>query len=309
MKIHLYFLSMIFVFDQMEMAASTSDGEQQSPQPEDGVMNNDQGYTKELASHLNQLRHENTLCDVTIIIGQRRFQAHKVVLCATSSYFSAMFTGSFHESSQSEVTIPEGSRVAFEKLLDFAYTGGLLLSTTTITDIISMACYMQFNRAIPLCALFLRQSYVRKSIQPQDAFTILNMANSHQLFLIEESARDYLASRFVEFCEMSCFLEEVSAEYVESVLGRKDLGLWATEEQVRIAGLFKLFFLTTQISASKSYTTPKQKKTLPYQSYIVRGVCLLIFTDLIEVLSYFECSQRCRFVVAILGTFVYAIYQ
>ena len=234
LKVHLYFLCMIFVFDQMEMAASISDGEQQSPQPEDGVMNNVKGYTEELASHMNQLRHENTLCDVTIIIDQCRFQAHKVVLCAASSYFSAMFTSGFQESSQSEVTIPEGSSEAFEKLLDFAYTGGLLLSTTTITDVISMACYMQFNRATPLCADFLKEAYVKKSIQPQDAFTILSLATSHQLSLIEESTRNYLASRFVEFSETPCFLEKASAEYVESVLERKDLGLWATEEQVSI---------------------------------------------------------------------------
>ena len=221
------------------LASTSSDSDQQSSSHQEShnhtsaeVMNSDEEYTKDLASHLNQMRHENTLCDVTIVVDRRRFHAHKVVLCAASSYFSAMFTGGFHESSQSEVTIPDGSSEAFQKLLDFAYTGGLLLSATTITDVISMACYMQFNKAIPLCASFIEGAFVKKSIQPQHAFTILNLATSHQLSLIQKSARDYLASRFVEFSQTTCFLEEASSEYVESVLERKDLGVWATEEQV-----------------------------------------------------------------------------
>ena len=41
---------------------------------------------------LNDFRTQNLLSDVTIRVGTRDFNAHRVVLAATSPYFQAMFT-------------------------------------------------------------------------------------------------------------------------------------------------------------------------------------------------------------------------
>ena len=188
-------------------------------------------YTTELAFHLNELRNQETLCDVTIIVNHRRFRAHKVVLCAASSYFSAMFTSGFQETSQAEINI-EGNSEAFERLLDFAYTGTLKLSPELISEIISMASYMQFNKAAPLCSRYLKAAYKKKAIRLPDAFNILNLAITHEFPSLQRHAQNYLAANLVEFSSTSSFLKEASAEYVESLLKRKDLVLWAKEEQV-----------------------------------------------------------------------------
>ena len=62
---------------------------------------------KTLLETLDGLRHTGDLCDVTIVVGSRRINAHKVVLSACSPYFKAMFTGEMTESRQQEVNIGE----------------------------------------------------------------------------------------------------------------------------------------------------------------------------------------------------------
>jgi len=54
---------------------------------------------------INVLRKHRELCDVVLIVGQRRIFGHRVVLSACSPYFHAMFTGELVESRQMEVTV------------------------------------------------------------------------------------------------------------------------------------------------------------------------------------------------------------
>ncbi|XP_072019666.1 actin-binding protein IPP-like [Amphiura filiformis] len=103
-------------------------------------------YSNVLTASLDDLRKQDTLCDVTIKIGKRTFRAHRAVLAASSSYFMGMFTRGFAESHQDEITI-EGNAAIFESLLQFAYTGELDITDVTAYDIIAMANYMQFTVA------------------------------------------------------------------------------------------------------------------------------------------------------------------
>jgi kelch-like protein 20 len=54
---------------------------------------------------INVLRKHRELCDVVLIVGQRRIFGHRVVLSACSPYFHAMFTGELAESRQTEASV------------------------------------------------------------------------------------------------------------------------------------------------------------------------------------------------------------
>lgn len=49
--------------------------------------------TKTAFKVLEELRHQNQLCDVTIRVGSTECVAHRAVLAATCPYFRGMFTG------------------------------------------------------------------------------------------------------------------------------------------------------------------------------------------------------------------------
>uniref|UniRef100_A0A8B9NYM7 BTB/POZ domain-containing protein 8 n=1 Tax=Apteryx owenii TaxID=8824 RepID=A0A8B9NYM7_APTOW len=63
--------------------------------------------------------------DITICIEGKEFQAHRAILCARSSYFAAMLSGSWAESSQEHITLQGINHVEMSVILHFIY-GGIL---------------------------------------------------------------------------------------------------------------------------------------------------------------------------------------
>ncbi|XP_068808610.1 BTB/POZ domain-containing protein 8 isoform X3 [Struthio camelus] len=63
--------------------------------------------------------------DITICIEGTDFQAHRAILCARSSYFAAMLSGSWAESSQEHITLQGINHVEMSVILHFIY-GGIL---------------------------------------------------------------------------------------------------------------------------------------------------------------------------------------
>ena len=96
------------------------------------VENTNHSYPIKLAQALNDLREQKQLCDVIISIQGEAFHAHKAVLASASSYFMAMFTSGFKESTEKEITL-DGSAEVFQVLLHFAYTGRHLNATKSYT--------------------------------------------------------------------------------------------------------------------------------------------------------------------------------
>lgn len=78
-----------------------------------------------LLQRLHQQREMDFLCDITIMVKDVEFRAHRNILAAFSEYFSAQ------AEKGEEVTNldPEKvSRYSLEKLLEFIYTGQMNLS-------------------------------------------------------------------------------------------------------------------------------------------------------------------------------------
>ena len=71
----------------------------------------------------NSLRMSGDLCDVTIVVADQEFRAHKVILAASSPYFKAMFATAFDEKDHSKIIIQDIIPKYFEMILEFIYTG------------------------------------------------------------------------------------------------------------------------------------------------------------------------------------------
>lgn len=62
-------------------------------------------HPRHMLETLNILRKRRELCDVVLVVGNRKILAHRVIMSACSPYFHAMFTGELQESRQTEVVI------------------------------------------------------------------------------------------------------------------------------------------------------------------------------------------------------------
>ena len=104
------------------------------------------------ASELNRFRKDGILCDVTITVGGRKIHAHKNVLAASCPYFETMFTGTFPESNQREVSIREVDEEAIETLIVFCYTSSIEVEKNNVQDLLAAACFLQIVEVkVSLC--------------------------------------------------------------------------------------------------------------------------------------------------------------
>lgn len=82
-------------------------------------------YARLILAQINKMRLRSDFCDVRLKVGSRVFRVHRLVLAASSPYFSALFSGGMSEVDQEEVQILGVDTEVFEELLDFIYTGRL----------------------------------------------------------------------------------------------------------------------------------------------------------------------------------------
>ena len=78
------------------------------------------------------LLHSHDHFDVTFTVEGQMFHAHRVLLAARCKYFDAMLYGSMKEAVDAErgepIEIPDTTASAFQVLLEYIYTGKVLLS-------------------------------------------------------------------------------------------------------------------------------------------------------------------------------------
>lgn len=76
-----------------------------------------------LIDDLQTLSTNESLSDVTLLVGDRKFKAHKVILMARNAVFASMFTCDMLEKATNEVMIEDIEPDIFKELLGFVYCG------------------------------------------------------------------------------------------------------------------------------------------------------------------------------------------
>lgn len=69
---------------------------------------------------------DKNFSDVTLLIGQRRFPSHRVILASLSDYFNALFTNNV-EKDKKEVRLKDIDPKEFEQLLSVIYGGSIII--------------------------------------------------------------------------------------------------------------------------------------------------------------------------------------
>ncbi|KAF3836409.1 hypothetical protein F7725_028967 [Dissostichus mawsoni] len=107
-------------------------------------MANISSHGKLLLHRLHQQREMDFLCDITIMVRDVEFRAHRNILAAFSKYFSSQA-----EKGQDITTLDPDkvSRYALEKLLEFIYTGQMNLSSTRQAAVRRAAVFLGISEA------------------------------------------------------------------------------------------------------------------------------------------------------------------
>uniref|UniRef100_A0A3Q3QYK4 Zinc finger and BTB domain-containing protein 44 n=1 Tax=Monopterus albus TaxID=43700 RepID=A0A3Q3QYK4_MONAL len=115
-------------------------------------------HSQEMLEKLNALRNEGHLCDVTIRVQDKLFQAHKVVLACCSEFFRSKLVGRPEEEDKFVLDLHHVTVSGFAPLLEYAYTSTLSISTENIIDVLAAASYMQMFAVASTCSEFMKSS-------------------------------------------------------------------------------------------------------------------------------------------------------
>ncbi|KAJ8256693.1 hypothetical protein COCON_G00188450 [Conger conger] len=103
---------------------------------------------------LDEQRRTEILCDVTVVVENKSYRAHRSVLAACSDHFRSRLSG--HAGQGLVITLPEEVTVeGFEPLLQFAYTAKLLFTRENIVEIHNCAEILGFHNLDKACFDFL----------------------------------------------------------------------------------------------------------------------------------------------------------
>ncbi|EFO91075.1 hypothetical protein CRE_31472 [Caenorhabditis remanei] len=184
----------------------------------------------------NELRSKCQLCDVALVVENRKLSAHKVILAATIPYFRGMFTLDLMEANMKEIAIEDMNYETVDALLSFAYTGELRISTSNVQSIMMGANFFQMLEVVQYCGTFLLTR-----LHPSNALSIREFC---RMMCVEgsiaEKINDYIQKHFSAISKDDDFKKLPLDDTVD--LLKNDNLYVDSEEQIFVAAMEWLRF-------------------------------------------------------------------
>ncbi|XP_060872838.1 kelch-like protein 2 [Metopolophium dirhodum] len=140
---------------------------------------------------LQSLRNGEILCDIKLETDDNKIiTAHFVVLSAASPYFHAMFTN-FAERNHDLVEMRHIDYSALLLLVNFIYTGQIVVTEEKVQDLLPAADLLQFQGVKEACCDFLQSQ-----LCPTNCISINNIADIHSCTKLLTSSEIYIHQHF-----------------------------------------------------------------------------------------------------------------
>jgi hypothetical protein len=182
---------------------------------------------------LHELYTDRKLTDVVLAVGDRSVAAHRVILATVSPHLQALFSNDTAESQSRVVELQQLSWAGVKAIVDFAYTGTVALSGSTVVSIIQAANLLQVEAVEQAAVDFLAERLDAGNVLSAMALGAHYSAGAICRGLRDKS-RGWLQRNFALVAAEPSFLALQVAEVVALV---KSDDLEAKEEEVFAAVL------------------------------------------------------------------------
>ncbi|XP_064121520.1 BTB/POZ domain-containing protein 17-like [Macrobrachium nipponense] len=111
---------------------------------------------------------ERLMSDIVLVVGDREFPAHRLILCASSDVFQVMLMNPrWNESREQRIALQEASEcvTVFELFLRYLYTGRLKVSHATVLPILALADKYNVKDLIDTCGRYMKLHVVSATQQ------------------------------------------------------------------------------------------------------------------------------------------------
>ncbi|XP_055845146.1 kelch-like protein 1 [Episyrphus balteatus] len=189
----------------------------------------DPHHVDQISDNFEKFYEEQKFLDLVLIsaIDQVKVKAHRVVLSAASDYFMAMFSSPLKEANAQEIEVQGIDGVTLLSIVEFVYSGNIMLHTETVENILRAADFLQIRELISVCCLFMSEH-----IDDTNCLGIAIFAEHLSYTELYEKACSFATQNFGEVCQEKEFLELSSEQLIRLISSRDPEDSSVDEETV-----------------------------------------------------------------------------
>ncbi|XP_038656114.1 kelch-like protein 29 isoform X1 [Scyliorhinus canicula] len=150
----------------------------------------------EMLKELNQQRRAKEFTDLKITVEGKEFEVHQNVLASCSLYFKELIKRASKDNKNGEkleLTISNINADVLEMLLEFVYTGSLIINSGNAKTLLEAASKFQFRTFCKVCV-----SFLEKQLTATNCLGILAMAEAMHCNELHNMAKAYALQNFPE---------------------------------------------------------------------------------------------------------------
>lgn len=144
-----------------------------------------------LQDGLYDLLENDKLVDCVLKIKDKEFPCHRLVLCACSSYFRAIFLSDLDESKKKEIVLEDVEPGVMGLILKYLYTSKINVTEQNVQDIFAVANVYQIPSIFTVCV-----SFLQKRLSLSNCLAIFRLGLMLDCPRLAVSARNYACERF-----------------------------------------------------------------------------------------------------------------
>ncbi|XP_077997874.1 kelch-like protein 25 [Glandiceps talaboti] len=177
----------------------------------------DQNHSRLCSLRFEELRQHRQLCDVTLVVEDKDFPCHRLILAANSPFFKAMFLSGMQESFRSRITLQDITSEAMTSLLQYIYRSTISISQSNVLSVLHASCVYQMPTVTQVCVAFLKAN-----MDTSNCLSFLRLAGQYTLPTLQNISRRYVLENFEDVCKTQDFME-LEYDILYSILTDGDL--------------------------------------------------------------------------------------
>ncbi|KAL5263675.1 hypothetical protein ACHWQZ_G008896 [Mnemiopsis leidyi] len=229
-----------------------------------------------MLDEMQYFREKKFFCDITIVVGDKEIEAHRIVLSSCSPYFRAMFTSDLAESKQDKVSLYDVDPDAIEALIDYAYSNKVRICEENVQELLPAARMLQLDYVVDQCGVFLEQH-----LSIQNCLGFYLFADKHHCEQLLATARRFIQRNFTEVYMKGEEFVQLPAESIIEFLSMDKLNV--SSERVLFEAVMKWYNTdrTNRVSHLADVLSYVKLSLLP--SSILLGEVLDSIGDVVDV--------------------------
>ena len=173
------------------------------------------------AHALASLRESGLLTDVTIVVEETEFPAHRIVLAASSDYFKKHFSSGMRDRDSERIKLSDVTAAGFEAALTFIYKRECEVTESSLTETMQAAAWLDVPVLLRAVASFVADKLTVEGIW--NAWSIIDTFGGRAELASLEDACVALACRSLDELSSAAGFPSVPAERLVAVLGSDKL--------------------------------------------------------------------------------------